>query len=195
MTSIRSTACCAVAQIFGGDDGDDFAVEPNFVDRHERLIFGQFEVLVSRQRPQRMKISQMIAMQHADNTGQSFRFAGIDGNDLRVRIWTRQHRTVEQVRRARGDLRYILRCRLLSGACRCAGASVNAPSFPVLADIGSDSSRYLSVAYLLRPVPFVPRAETLSSTISLIGIGRVIPNEFRKPSMTTRRPSSGMFAS
>ena len=65
---IYGTLCRA--QIFGSDDGDDFAVEPNFVDRDEGLIFGQLEVLVSRQRPQRMKIFQMIAMQNADDTRQ-----------------------------------------------------------------------------------------------------------------------------
>ena len=84
------------AQTVRRDDRDDFAVEPNFVDGDKRLIFGQFEMLVSRQRPQRMKIGQMISMQYADNTGKSFRFARVYGDDFCVGVRARQHRAVEQ---------------------------------------------------------------------------------------------------
>src|SRR6185295_1837462 len=61
------------AQTFRGDNGDDFAVEPDFVDSDERLIFGQLEMLVSRQRPQGMEVAQMISVQDADNAGESLR--------------------------------------------------------------------------------------------------------------------------
>ena len=82
------------AQIVRGHNSDDFTIEANFVDGDEGLIFGQFEMLVSRQRPQRVEISQMISVQHANNAGESFRFAGVYGDNFCVGVGTREHGTV-----------------------------------------------------------------------------------------------------
>ena len=86
------------AEIFGGDHGDEIAIEAHFVDGNKVLVVAKLEMLMGGDFESRIGAVEMIAVNDAQDSGHVQRFGRIDAQNSRVGVWAQQRRAVRRIR-------------------------------------------------------------------------------------------------